>query len=164
MEKIKFSLVGAGWRSAFYFRIAKELPNLFEIAMVVEANEESAKEVGNKWGFTVVRSIQELTKENSGSFVVLSLPQYILPQVIKELTDREFYVLTESFEMDSVELLNEFYQSLKNPHLIQVSEQYANQPMHYARLNIIKEGKIGEVMQAYISSGHGYHGVSLIRK
>ncbi len=164
MKKINFTVVGAGWRSEFYFRIASELPDLFNICAVVETNSERAAQIKQRYGFDIKSSTKELSLDSYGDFLVLCLPQPLLPSVIKNLTYRGFYLLSESFEAADLNQLVDFYNSLSAPHLIQVSEQYSLQPMHAARLNVINSGKIGDVTQAYVSSGHGYHGMSLVRK
>ncbi len=164
MGKINFTVIGAGWRSEFYLRIAKELPDVFNICSVVETNSDRAKQVRDVWGVKVKESIDELTLDSYGDFLVLCLPQPLLPKIIKQLTDKGFYILSESFEAMDLNQLIEFYNSLTSPHLIQVSEQYSFQPMHAARINLIKSGRLGDVTQAYVSSGHGYHGMSLVRR
>ncbi|MFI3256741.1 MAG: hypothetical protein R3Y36_00405 [Spirochaetales bacterium] len=162
MDKIYFSVIGAGWRSRIFFRLAKEMPELFGVTEVVARNPKTAKEIQEKWGYKVVSDISEL--KNIGEFTILSLPQQTLPSVIKECNDKGFFVLAETFEVDDVTVLNDFYKSIKNPQLVQIAEQYAFQPMHSVRLQLIKEGVIGDVTQAIISSGHGYHGTSLLRR
>ncbi|HTK10314.1 MAG TPA: hypothetical protein VL485_24300, partial [Ktedonobacteraceae bacterium] len=47
---------------------------------------------------------------------------------------------------------------------IQVAEQYHLQPLHAARLAIIRSGKLGTVTHAQVSAAHGYHGISLLRR
>jgi predicted dehydrogenase len=47
---------------------------------------------------------------------------------------------------------------------IHVAEQYLFQPFHAARQALIKGGRIGTPSFARVSTAHGYHGVSLMRK
>ena len=42
MEKIQFAIVGAGWRAAFYFQIARALPERFHVCAAVEPDETRA--------------------------------------------------------------------------------------------------------------------------
>ncbi len=162
MKKIYFSVVGAGWRTKIFFRLAKELPDLFSITGVVVRNPETAKKIKEKWGFKVVEDIVGL--EDAGEFTILSLPQDVLPEYIKIFNERELFILSETFEMSNTAVLNDFYQSIKNPKLVQIAEQYAFQPAHAARLKLIEQGELGGITQAIVSSGHGYHGMSLVRK
>ena len=41
MDKIRFGLIGSGWRAQFYIRIAKALPERFDLAAVM--NQRSGK-------------------------------------------------------------------------------------------------------------------------
>ena len=47
---------------------------------------------------------------------------------------------------------------------IQVAEQYQFQPLHAARLELVRSGRLGAVCQAASPWLHGYHGVDLIRR
>jgi predicted dehydrogenase len=47
---------------------------------------------------------------------------------------------------------------------IHVAEQYLYQPLHAARLALIASGRIGAVSSARVSTAHGMHGISLMRK
>ncbi len=162
MKKIRFSVIGAGWRSNFFFKLVKEQPDIFYITTVVIRNPQKAKEVEDTWGFDVVSDIESV--KDFGEFVVLALPQKVLPEFIIKCADMGLSVLSETFELENVESLNKLYSSVKNTGLIQIAEQYAFQPMHASRLKLIQSGEIGDVQQAIVSSGHGYHGTSLIRK
>lgn len=40
MKKIRFGLIGSGWRAEFYIRIAKMLPEQFELTGVLIRDKE----------------------------------------------------------------------------------------------------------------------------
>ena len=50
---IRFGVLGSGYRASLYFRIAKALPEQFEICMVLCHSEESACRVKEKFDFPV---------------------------------------------------------------------------------------------------------------
>ena len=165
MRKISFGIVGGGWRAQFFLRVAREIDDLFEVKVIVEPNEKTAEKLKAEWNIPVVRDTDALEEyRESVEFLVLCLRPELLPEVVKELTDREYYILTETFSMETEEDLCRYYESVSRPELIQIAEQYWLRPMHQARLRLISEGMIGEATQAQISIGHGYHGISLLRK
>ena len=43
MDKIRFGLIGSGWRAEFYIRIAKALPERFDLAAVMIRDQEKGK-------------------------------------------------------------------------------------------------------------------------
>ncbi len=163
MRKISFGLVGAGWRANFYHTIASELSDMFEITVVVEAFQKRAQQVALDWGIPVVESVAAIPKDIKVDFLVLCLPQNILPGAIVEASEQNYFILSETFCADGQEQLLQFYGEVVNKHLVQFSEQYIHYPVHAARLNLIKEGILGSVSHAQVSVAHEYHGVSLLR-
>lgn len=164
MAATEFAIVGAGWRSEFFLKVAQELPELFHVCIVVEPDSKRAEYIQKKWGVLIVSNMDEIKAKAAPEFLVLCLPSGILPDMTKQATDKGFHVLTETFAAESTEAIEEYYRSVKNSALIQISEQYWFHPVHTARLNLIHSGVLGEVSQAQISVGHGYHGISLLRK
>lgn len=165
MDKISFGIIGAGWRSQFFCRIGEELNDIFEISVMVEPNPERAAFIRRKWNTDVLSDIEML--ETCGKridFLVLCLPPAVIPQVAERLTGMGYYILVETFSMESVEELSKYYKRIKYTRQIQISEQYWLRPVQAAHLRLLKEGRIGTVTQARISVGHGYHGISLLRK
>lgn len=59
MSKIRFGLIGSGWRAEFYIRIAKAIPEKFELTGVVIRNREKGEEFARKFGVNVVQSLDE---------------------------------------------------------------------------------------------------------
>src|SRR5205085_10670161 len=45
---------------------------------------------------------------------------------------------------------------------VQVAEQFHRQPHHAARIEAVRQGRLGPVHKAYVSVCHGYHGTSLL--
>ena len=45
MSKVRFAVVGSGWRSFFYIRIAKALPEIFELTALLCRSREKADRV-----------------------------------------------------------------------------------------------------------------------
>ncbi len=165
MEKISFGIIGAGWRSQFFLKTAHELEDFFTIPVIVEPDQKKAECIEKKWKIKVLPDMDLLVHfKGKIDFLVLCLPPSVLPKVAVKATEIGFYILTETFAVNHLEELKDYYKKIKNPQLIQISEQYWRRPMHVARMQLISEGKIGEVTQAQISIGHGYHGISLLRK
>lgn len=158
---MKLALVGAGWRAAFYYRAAQAIDGL-EICCVVEKNAKTAAWVKKTWKISVVDNVEEALKYHP-DFFVLCLPPKALPEMICRLIQYDMPILSETWASDSVEEMISLYNIAKGKRVM-VSEQYAYQPMHSARLEVIHSGILGEVCHVQISVAHGYHGIALMRK
>ncbi|HEY5560229.1 MAG TPA: Gfo/Idh/MocA family oxidoreductase [Clostridiaceae bacterium] len=163
-EKISFGIVGSGWRSEFFLRIAKALPNRFQVTGLVTRSEVKGKEIENLWGVKTFRTIDELIKGSGFAFVVVCVPWDIAPIMIKELSEKKVPVLSETPPAPNLEALIEINKLTQQGAKIQVAEQYHLQPLHAARIAIANSGKLGEISQVQLSVCHGYHGISLIRR
>ena len=66
MNRIRFGVVGTGWRTQFYLRVARARPDLFEVAGVVSRTTERATAVSKEWGvpgFTRLGALLETRPE-----------------------------------------------------------------------------------------------------
>ena len=66
MEGFEFAVVGAGWRTDFFLRVAAALPQM-KLCGVVARNETRAQEVESDWGVACFASISDLTRIRAGS-------------------------------------------------------------------------------------------------
>lgn len=166
MEPVQFAIVGSGWRSEFFIKVSRELPERFTVSGVLARDAEKGAWLEQKWGVPTYRTLDELLAKTRPLFIVLSVSKSAAPGLILELTERGFPVLTETPPAPDLKSLNELYQvSLKvKGAKIQVAEQYAFQPMHAARLALSQSGKLGLVSQAQISVTQEYHAISLMRR
>ncbi len=164
MDKIRYGLIGSGWRAEFYIRIAKLVPEKFELTSVLIRDPEKGEKIAEKFGVKVVNSLEELMQD-SMDFVILAIKRGIVSGYLEKLFELGIPVLSETPPGESNEALTNLWnQSQKYNANIQVAEQYFLQPLYAAYQKIIDEGLIGEVENINISSLHGYHGVSIIRK
>ncbi len=164
MNPIRFGIVGGGWRSLFYLRIARELPEQFEVGGVVVRDGAKGDMLEAAWGVKTYRTLDDLLRVSALDFVVVSVPWPITPQVLFTLADRSIPALAETPpapDLPGLIALNELIQRRVR---VQVAEQYHLQPLLAAQLAVVQSGKLGTVTQAQISVAHGYHGISLIRK
>jgi len=161
---IEFAIVGAGgWRAAFYFRIAAELPDRFRVVGGVAHHEEKARATAETWNVPVYTTIDELLSRTSPSFVVNSVSAPAKVSVLRELVERGMPVLSETPPAEDADEMNGLADLFRPDARIQIAEQYIFQPIQAARLRIARSGLLGDVAQAQISVAHGYHGMSLIR-
>lgn len=163
-NRIIYGIVGSGWRAEFYLRIAKELPDKFEVCGLVTRSEEKGIRLKNMFGIKIYNSIDELIKFSNPNFVVVSVSGQAASTVTTELIKKNIAVLSETPPAADIDELIALNKLVKQGGKIQVAEQYHLQPMHAARLSIANSGKIGEVTQVQVSFSHGYHAMSLIRK
>ncbi|MDF2725518.1 MAG: hypothetical protein K0Q59_5195 [Paenibacillus sp.] len=163
MDRIRFAIVGGGWRSEFFLRIAQAVPERFEVAALVVRDEAKGAVISKKWDVPVFRDIASLLRETSPDFVVTSVPSAVNPEMMGELAKAGMPVLSETPPAKDTASMVALYNQLKDAK-IQVAEQYPFQPLHAARIAIAQSGKLGTVSHASVSAAHGYHGICLMRK
>lgn len=164
MEKIIYAIVGGGWRTEFYLRISKALPEHFQVCGIVIRNGEKGKAFEEKWKIQTYRSVDALLVETTPTFVLVSVGWDAAPVVTKQLTEKNIPVLTETPPAPDLEGLIQINKLTEKGAKIQVAEQYHLQPLHAARLGICGSGKLGAVNHVNISACHGYHAMSLMRR
>ncbi|MGQ7887182.1 Gfo/Idh/MocA family protein [Paenibacillus sp. WC2504] len=165
MSLIEFGIVGRGWRADFYLRIAKALPQHFAVRAMLVRDEERGKEIEDEWGVKTYRDMESFASSGPIQFAVVCVPWEAAPSCTLELAERGIPVLTETPPAKDIATMIDLYESLKKlKGHVQVAEQYLYQPMHAARISLVRAGKLGDVSQVQVSAAHGYHGISLIRK
>lgn len=159
---VPFGIVGTGWRSDTYVRIAQALPDRFRVTAVRSRDPERYRLVATG-GVRAVGTLDDLVATRP-AFVVVSVPWAVTPVILRELTALGVPVLSETPpapELPGLEALGEVETTGAR---IQVAEQYRFQPMHAARLALAGSGRLGTVTQAQVSVAHGYHGIDLMRR
>lgn len=164
MDKIKFALVGSGWRSKFYIRIVKEFNKQFELTSMLFRSDQKALDFKNEYDINVTTSKEELLNSKP-DFVVVAVNKNSLFSVTKEYLDLGIPVLCETpaglTERDLKLLWN--LQQNKGAK-VQIAEQYFLYPYYKTLLspNIIE--RIGEPQFVSISTVHDYHAASIIKR
>jgi predicted dehydrogenase len=164
MKKVVFGIVGSGWRTEFYLRIARELPDLFEVCGVVTRSSDKGKELGKTWGVKSFGTIDAMLAHTSPGFVVVSVPWDVAPVATRELHGHGMAILSETPPAPDLDGLVEINRLVESGAKIQVAEQYHLQPLHAARIAIANSGRLGNVTEVQLSVCHGYHAMSLLRK
>ena len=160
---IRFGIVGGGWRTEFFLRIAQALPERFEVTGIVTRSEEKGAALTKTWGVPTVRTPEELLAAKP-DFMVLSVPWPVTPELIIWCAERGMPVLAETPPAPTEEALRTLWERVGASAKVQIAEQYPFQPHHAARIAIARSGKLGTVTQAQVSAVHGYHGMALIRR
>ena len=161
---IQFGIVGAGWRTEFYLRIARALPERFHITGVVVRNPEKRVPFEQAWSAPAFPDADTMLRGTSPIFVVTSVSWDSNPVVLKELAERGMPVLSETPPAPDLARLREVNKLAGAGAKIQVAEQYWAQPHHQACAALIARGLLGRPSHAQVSVAHGYHGISLIRR
>lgn len=148
---IKFGIIGAGWRSEFYLRIAALLPHLFSVSGIYIRNPEKRGEFTHKYNVTVFDSLDKLLKTEF-DFLVSCVNKASISDEAQMLAEKGYAVLTETPVARK---------GLEGK--LQVAEQFHFMPRNQAYKRIIDSGILGEVHQVQLSCCHDYHAASLIR-
>lgn len=159
----RFALVGSGWRSEFFLRLARSAPDRFTVSGVVTRSAERGAEVESAWGVPTYRSIADLLAAERPEFVIPCLPWTLTGPTTIALVEAGVPVLAETPPAADAAGLNELWASAGSCGLVQVAEQYPRMPAHAARSKLVREGAIGQVTSVQVSSTHLYHAVAIIR-
>ena len=164
MSRIRYGIVGAGWRTEFFLQIAAAAAG-FEVTGVVARRPAAAARLERSWGVPTFTTVAAMLEETQPSFVVVSVPVDAMPGLIVELAQRGIPVLAETPPAPDIESLARLHERVVELGArVQVAEQYWAQPHHAARLALTAGGRLGPITQAHVSVCHGYHGLSLIRR
>jgi predicted dehydrogenase len=163
MNPVCFTIVGSGWRSEFFLRIARALPERFCVSGMLIRNSEKAARFAATWQVPVFGTLDELKKAGA-EFTVPCVSWASMPVLIRETNELGIHALAETPPAPDMDGLASLFKTDLRKAKVQVAEQYFFQPFHAARLNVIATGKLGPVSHVQISVAHGYHGVSLMRK
>lgn len=162
MDKIKFIIVGSGWRSLYYVRVAKALPNLFELCAMYCRTEEKAQRMADDHHIHTTASVEECAKYKP-DFVVVVVNKASIAEVSMEWMKRGFTVLCETPAAVDLETLNKLWDMHNQGYKLVVAEQYTSYPEYSALLKVVDRSIIGDPDCLNISLAHEYHGASLMR-
>jgi len=161
MKKINIGIVGAGWRTEFFMKVASLTH--YNIKGVVVRDIKKYQQFSEKWSVKLYGSVELMLDDKEIDFVIISVPSLAVREVLGAIQKFKIPVLLETPVGRTIEAVEDMLTKYGD-YPIQVAEQYHLQPMHTVREKLIHEGVIGKPYHAYISVCHGYHGVSLMRK
>ncbi len=164
MKSVRFGIIGGGWRAQFYLRVARMLPDAFQVGGILVRDATKAQKFEATWGVKTYRELDELVGTADLRFVVVSVPSPAAPPLLQELARHNMPALAETPAAADLDGLHMLCELVRQGAKVQVAEQYHLQPLHAARLAIIQSGKLGTVTHVQVSAAHGYHGISLIRR
>lgn len=163
MEKIRFVIVGSGWRSLYYVRIAKALPQYFELCAMLCRTKEKADKMTAEYGIHATTS-KEACCGMKTDFVVVAVDKTSIAEVSKEWLGYGFTVLCETPAALDVGTLKELWElHQKSGAKLAVAEQYTRYPVYEAMIKVLDSNIIGEPYSVNVSLAHEYHGASLMR-
>ena len=163
VDVTSFAVIGSGWRSEFFLRLARTAPERFRCVGVVTRTSSRGDEVTAKWGVPTFQSFDALWHHEEPELVIPAVPWPEMPNAIASLVARGFHVLAETPPAPDLDGLRSLWSEVGDTGMVQVAEQYTLMPAHAASLALVRDGVIGDVTSVQISSTHLYHAVSLIR-
>lgn len=165
MQKRRFAIIGGGWRSEFYVRVARALPERFELASVWMRNPDKAAAYGARHGVKATASLEEALSEDVDFRVVAISPWPAQFEFARLLVERGLPMLLETPPGPDLESLNGFWDlCMAKRARVMVAEEYHFQPYHASVIELVRRGVIGEPTHVSISMMHGYHCANLARQ
>ena len=160
---IRFAVIGSGWRSLFYVRIARALPDMFELTALLCRGQEKADRIQKEYGIHTTTSEDEVIVSKP-DFVVSAVNKSSMSDVVRYWAAKGIPVLSETPAGLDIDTLKAIRQDVENGARIQVAEQYFLYPSIKALIDECKSGTIGEPVSLTISAMHDYHAASVIRR
>jgi len=161
---VEFAVVGAGWRTGFFLRIAAAIPRM-NICGIVARNDARRAGIEAEWRVPCFATIDELLDSTRPDYVVASVSPPAIPDVCVRLARRGIPILAETPPSTTLDGLVELYETLTSLDArIQIAEQFWAQPLHASRQAVVDSGVLGPINQVHLSVCHDYHAMSLIRR
>lgn len=163
-KPLRFVVIGSGWRSLFYWRIACAYPELFTMEAMLCRTEEKAGHMRKQYGVPAVTS-ETACEAMKPDFVVVAVNKASIFPVTKQWAGKGFPVLCETPAALKLDELKELWRmKMEEGAKIQVAEQYFLYPSFAAATEVVRRGFLGEASMMTLSAVHDYHGASVIRR
>ena len=148
MNKIRYIIVGSGWRSQFYVRIAKAMPERFEAAAMLCRTEEKAK-LMHEQTRRLHNDFRGRVPQLKPDFVVVAVDKLSIFKVSRHWLDKGWPVLCETPAGLNIEDLEDAWQLHCYGTRFQVAEQYYLYPGYEKdHLELVKSGVLGETSRS----------------
>lgn len=162
MGKTRFIIVGSGWRSLYYVRIAKALPERFELCAMLCRTEEKARRMAAENGiYTTISEAECMAMKPD--VVVVVVNKASIAEVSVHWLENGFCVLSETPAALDLPMLDRLWELHTRGCRLVVNEQYRLYPIYRALLSVSESGILGEKDCLNCSLAHEYHGASLMR-
>ena len=148
-------LIGTGWRSRFYRRIAEALPSLLDIVSVYSNSEERAREL-SKNGMRCTSSLDEALSPSHDA-VIVSTRRDLFYSIMMTLAHRGEFILSETSFLPLREEERNALSAVKGA----VMEQYPYSPLFASVLNV--KDRLGKIDQLFLSGLHNHHAASVAK-
>jgi len=163
-QRIRFAIVGGGFRANYYLKVAYELPERFKVCGLSTGNPQKTLNLREQMGVIAYPTVKELLRAENPEFLVVCKKRNIdAGEIMDDIVQLGIPVLMETPAAWDYEGLKHIYQITLGKK-VQVAEQLYLQPENSARLSIAASGLLGTVSQVEISYLHTYHGMSVMRK
>ncbi|MEW1642594.1 Gfo/Idh/MocA family oxidoreductase [Streptomyces sp. NPDC091219] len=159
----KFAIVGTGWRSEFFLRVAAELPGRFTVTGVHSRSAARREELAHRFGTLAVDSVEEAAEQGEPDFVIVAVPWPAAPEITQQIVELGVAVLEETPPAPDLPAMRALWSRVGARDLVQVAEHNMFMPAHRARLRMVREGLVGEPTSVQVTSNHLYHAVSIMR-
>ncbi len=160
---LTYVIVGSGYRSEYYGRIAAYYPDLFR-AMFLCRSEEKCHLVTAHTGIPATTDPGEALRF-APDFVVVAVDREHVADVTEEWALRGYPVVAETPVGSSVEKLNRIWDLQESAGArIVCCEQYFRHPILMAGIAAVEKGILGAPATGYLSLLHDYHAASILRK
>lgn len=113
MGKYHFIIIGSGWRSLYYVRIAKAMPDILCLDAMYCRTQEKADKMAEEFGIHTTTSIEECVGYKP-DFAVVAVNKTSICDVSIEWMDRGITVFSETpaaLDMDSLKKLYRYHMS-----------------------------------------------------
>jgi predicted dehydrogenase len=159
-----FGIVGSGYRAQLLVSVAQRVPERLTLVGAAVRRAEAVGEVSRRWGVPVYLSPEELFLQARPDFVLTCVPRTVNPAIVSSLVELGAHVLTETPPAQDLPAMRSLWEAVGKRELVQVAEQYHLYPGHAARYELVRSGTLGRAGSVQVSSTHGYHAVSLMRR
>lgn len=160
---LRFVVIGSGWRSLFYWRVAQAYPEFFSMEALLCRTQEKAEYMQKTFGVPAVVSAAECEAFRP-ELVVVAVSKPDIVRVSLEWAERGFPVLMETPAGTDTETLKLLWKRRQEGAKFFAAEQYFLYPRHAAAIAAVKHGYLGTPYAIDISAVHDYHAASLIRR
>ncbi|MEL6272674.1 MAG: Gfo/Idh/MocA family oxidoreductase, partial [Chloroflexota bacterium] len=99
---IRFGVIGTGWRTLHFIRIAAARPDLFEVVGVVTRDVERAKQQFIGYDVPLYSSLDEMLAQKP-LYVITSVPWDVNPGMLTQLAEAGMPALSETPPATTIE-------------------------------------------------------------